>query len=84
VDVPITSQGSPRSTVWQPAAATAVHRGVGAGIVVHVKAVWATTVLGAISRADHVAITGGFRSATIDDGVTADFRKHSERTESRP
>jgi hypothetical protein len=80
VGVPITSQGSPRSVVWQPAAAAAasVHRGGSAGIVVHVKAVWATTKLGAISRADHGAITRGFRSAAIGDGGTAVFRKHGE------
>ena len=66
-------------------AAASVFRGdgnrwkVGAGIVIHVKAVWTTTKLGAISRADHGAITRGCRSAVIGDGGTAVFRKHRKR-----
>ena len=54
-------------------------RKVGASIVIHVKAVWATTKLGAISRADHRAITRGSRSAVIGDGSTAVFRKPLKR-----
>jgi hypothetical protein len=70
---------------WRLVAAASVLRGdgnrrkVGAGIVVHVKAIWATTKLGAISRADHRAITRGCRSAVIGDGGTAVFRKHLKR-----
>jgi hypothetical protein len=67
----------------RPATAS-FHRGsgnwrkVGASIVVHVKAIWATTEFGTISRADHGAITRGCRSAVIGDGGTAVFRKHGE------
>jgi hypothetical protein len=71
---------------WRPgtgAASAAARRGgngrkVSAGIVVHVKAAWATTKFGTISRADHGAITRGCRSAVIGDGGTAVFRKHGE------
>jgi hypothetical protein len=53
-------------------------RKVRASIVVHVKAAWASTKLGAISRADHGTITRGCRSAVIGDGGTAIFRKRCE------
>lgn len=61
-------------------AASIPGRKVGTGIVVHVKAVWTTTKLGAISRADHRAITWGRRSAAIGDGGTAVFGNHAEWT----
>lgn len=70
---------------WRAVAAASVHRGndnrrkVGASIVIHVEAVWATTKLGAISSADHGTIARGCRSAAIGDGGTAVFRKHSKR-----
>jgi len=64
------------------AAAASVRRGIvvirrkaGAGIIVHVKAEWTTTGLGGISRAGHVAITGGFRNAAIGNTAAAVFRK---------
>jgi len=84
VDVPITSQGNPRpSTIRWPAAAAAAAAATAASVhgnVVHVKAVWATTKLAAIPRADHVAIAGGCRSAAINDDVTTVFKKHGEWT----
>lgn len=66
---------------WRPIVAASIpRRKVGTGIVVRIKAVWTTTKLGAISRADHRAITWGRRSAVIGDGGTAVFGNHAEWT----
>ena len=59
-------------------AASIRRRKVGTGIVVQIKAVWTTTKLGAIPRADHGAITWGCWSAAIGDGGTAVFGNHAE------
>ena len=64
---------------WRPIVAACLpRRKVGTGIIIHIKAVWATTKLGTISRADHGAITWGCRSAAIGDGGTAVFGNHTE------
>jgi hypothetical protein len=66
---------------WRPIVAASIRgRKVGTGIVVHVKAVWTTTKLGAISRAHHGAIAWGCRSAAIGYGGTAVFGNHAEWT----
>jgi hypothetical protein len=49
-------------------------------MVIHIETVWATTQLGAISRANRGAISPGCRSAVIGHGGTAVFRKHGEWT----
>jgi len=61
-------------------AASIPRRKVGTGIIVHIKAAWTTTKLGAISRADHGAFTWGCQSAAIGDGSTAVFGNNAERT----
>jgi hypothetical protein len=64
---------------WRPiVTASFPGRKVGAGIVVHIKAVWAATNLGAVSRTDHGAITWVCRGAAIGDGGTAVFENHAK------
>ena len=66
---------------WRPIVAAAIPgRKVGTGIVVHIEAGWTTTKLGAISRANHGAITWGCLSAAIGDGGTTVFGNHAEWT----
>jgi hypothetical protein len=50
------------------------------GVVVHVKAVGATTELGAVSAANHRTTTSSCWSATIGDCVPAIYKKQSEWT----
>jgi hypothetical protein len=48
------------------------------GVVVHVKAIGATTNLGAVSAANHGTITSGRWSTAIRESIGAIFEKQGE------
>jgi hypothetical protein len=77
--IPITSQGSPRSIAWQNLRRVGRRRRATTGVVVHVNSPGATTSLVAVSVAGHRASTGSYRRPAIRDSIATIFNKVNEQ-----